>query len=427
MGNGSLNWRYSWRIASVLCIAMVGGIVDGQNPPPQPNGLNPAPLCDAYLPEFRTAHLGQAELDTVLSPTSSTSPKEILKNARLFSCNINASLAGRDMSNAILQVAAKKVNFSGATAIKTQFIDSTLDGAIFNGAHLSGAKFRGVTSLRGATFQGSFLDKAVFEDYVDMSGADLSGADLESADLDPAPDKTPDINHFAHAKNIETLRSPFSQAALLQMRKDLGGISSPVVERKLTFAIQRSIQERQAGICWTGYEYNYSTRVRIAMRLGACGQFLVRAVVLDATCAFGLSYWRPIIIIAYIWLSWSLIYALIISGRGATLLRIAVRNTDGKERTTSIRCLASIGRKRNLSPAEAHIWRLRIAAYFSLVNVFNITFHDIDIGGWIKMISKHNYRFISRGWIRSLSGIQSLLGLSLLAIWLINCVAEALW
>jgi hypothetical protein len=64
-------------------------------------------------------------------------------------------------------------------------------------------------------------------------------------------------------------------------------------------------------------------------------------------------------------------------------------------------------------------WRfaLKYAAYFSLLSIFHIGWRDLNVGTWIARIQPGEYVLRPAGWVKFISGIQSLLSVYLLAIW----------
>ena len=56
-------------------------------------------------------------------------------------------------------------------------------------------------------------------------------------------------------------------------------------------------------------------------------------------------------------------------------------------------------------------------AYFSLLSAFNIGWRELNVGNWIVRIQPREYTLRATGWVRSVSGIQSLISVYLLAMW----------
>jgi len=61
----------------------------------------------------------------------------------------------------------------------------------------------------------------------------------------------------------------------------------------------------------------------------------------------------------------------------------------------------------------------RIAMFFGLMNGFNIGFRDADIGRWLRLLPAREFEFRAVGWSRTFAGIQALLTLYLLSVWLL--------
>jgi hypothetical protein len=63
---------------------------------------------------------------------------------------------------------------------------------------------------------------------------------------------------------------------------------------------------------------------------------------------------------------------------------------------------------------------LGTAFLFSLMSVFNIGFREFNFGRWIRMMQTREFDIGARGWMRTVSGIQSLLGVALVTLALLS-------
>jgi hypothetical protein len=64
---------------------------------------------------------------------------------------------------------------------------------------------------------------------------------------------------------------------------------------------------------------------------------------------------------------------------------------------------------------------LRVALHLSILSAFHIGWKEFDIGMWIKQLQRRNYSLeVSRGWMRTLCGFQSLMSVYLVALWAIT-------
>jgi hypothetical protein len=63
---------------------------------------------------------------------------------------------------------------------------------------------------------------------------------------------------------------------------------------------------------------------------------------------------------------------------------------------------------------------LKAVVFFGLVGIVNLGFEGLDFGCWMRSPTFRQYDLKTRGWLRTASGLQSLIGLVLLAPSLIS-------
>ena len=63
---------------------------------------------------------------------------------------------------------------------------------------------------------------------------------------------------------------------------------------------------------------------------------------------------------------------------------------------------------------------LKAIAIFSLISIVNLGFEGLDFGRWVRLLLFCEYDLKARGWLRTVSGLQSLIGLGLLALSLLS-------
>jgi hypothetical protein len=63
---------------------------------------------------------------------------------------------------------------------------------------------------------------------------------------------------------------------------------------------------------------------------------------------------------------------------------------------------------------------LLIGLYFSLLSAFSLGWRELNVGTWIARLQPHEYILRPTGWVRMVSGIQSLLSVYLLALWVLT-------
>ena len=65
----------------------------------------------------------------------------------------------------------------------------------------------------------------------------------------------------------------------------------------------------------------------------------------------------------------------------------------------------------------AFIW---YALYFSLLSSFHFGWRDLNVGNWISRIQGQQYALRATGRVRTVSGIQSLISIYLVALWVLT-------
>ena len=63
---------------------------------------------------------------------------------------------------------------------------------------------------------------------------------------------------------------------------------------------------------------------------------------------------------------------------------------------------------------------LWVAFYFSLLSAFQIGWRELNVGNWISRVQPREYTLRATGWVRTVSGLQSLLSVYLLALWVLT-------
>jgi hypothetical protein len=83
----------------------------------------------------------------------------------------------------------------------------------------------------------------------------------------------------------------------------------------------------------------------------------------------------------------------------------------------------------HIRPQTAKTWRerlrgefrlLRISLYFSLLSAVHLGWREFNVGTWITRMQPREYMLRATGWVLTVSGIQSLLSVYLLALWVLT-------
>jgi hypothetical protein len=80
--------------------------------------------------------------------------------------------------------------------------------------------------------------------------------------------------------------------------------------------------------------------------------------------------------------------------------------------------------RRSIAASWPRLWWearfLKSVVLFSLISIINLGFEGLDFGRWVRSLTFREYDLKARGWLRTVSGLQSLVGLGLLALSLLS-------
>ena len=282
--------------------------------------------------------------------------------------------------------------------------------AQLNNANLKLAELNNA-SLELATLNNAYLSQAALNN-ADLSVADLNNADLGSASLTGARLAYADLTDAIYApvsaapdpnvagiKGLPTVRIPRGdETGMVQLRDLLQKAGLRDLERQATFTI----------------EYWRTRYATVAERY-------FRTVAFEWTSGYGLYPGRALKIIAAIWLLLSPIYfwPIYLAPKGSSTGGIyQVWPGDRIETSGEAVSLSSSSKVNRLK--RGPLAALGYAAYFSLLSAFYIGWRDLNVGGWIARIQPREYTLRATGWVRVISGVQSLLSVYLLAIWVLT-------
>ena len=315
-----------------------------------------------------------------------------LHGATLSSADLKGKRLERaDLSGTILQGA----NLTGANLRDAKLIGADLSRAIFNSADLSGADLTDAILFR-SDFSDSLLTDA------SRAGSKLSRVlsahppfatlNLSRSAYEPASHPSPE--EIAYAVGLGYLTWSKNSGPIYALRKSLEDAGFRDAARQVTAAIHR-------------HDQNWIERVAF-----------------DWTCEWGANCWRPLGWVATLCVLCTLIYwAGLHFGRRSGLYLVAtgqrITTSKGKEHVFHIAFLRPRPAKwyRYIPRLMGREMRaVRTALFFSLMRVFNIGFREFNFGRWIGMIQPREFDLRARGWMRTVSGIQSLLGVVLTAL-----------
>lgn len=333
-------------------------------------------------------------------------------------------------------------NLSGAKLLEanlsgTMLLGANLSGADLRGANLSGAMPLGA-NLIGAVLWGANLSEAILLE-ANLSGADLQGADLSGARLiqaningtrfQPKPGSLPDVSSLIGIKGLDSLTfAGTSSYALVELRAiyKKGGLREE--ERQVNFSLQhtrrvnswKSLQEKYTECKQKKKEETQEKNEKkeevdlLAREVGRL-ENIFQLVMFEWTCQWGMTPGRPLRIMGGGIILFTFPYFLSLFCRnpktGIWRLLPADRVLDRKAQDAPVKLRAKAW------------WDLRawgLAFYFSILSAFHIGWRDLNVGSWIARLQRKEYNLRATGWVRTVSGFQSLLSVYMLALWALS-------
>jgi hypothetical protein len=375
---------------SHIALIVIGGLLTAQAATP-PSCLGDAVKCTKYKDGLKPT---DAELKEILKehgawvkdggPYQLDDPKIANDPRRANFCE--ADLDSADLDSADL----RNADLRGA-----QLGEAGLDGADLDGAHLNGAH------LDGADLYSAVLDRA------DLSRAQVSKAKLGYVDLTDAtyaPESESPDPYVAGIKGLATLNAAKGeQIELIQLRKLLQDAGVHDEAREATFSIQYNITRDQLN--------QFPSPAWI--------NGILRIVGLQWTTAYGLHPERALRAILLLGAIVTPVYMFAMLRPTAESGIIRVFPADRLDGTAGDPADEEKVKKQLVHPQR---WRevLRTAAYFSLISAVNIGFEDFTPRDWIRRLQKREYSLEAVGWVRVVAGVQALLSVYLLAMWVLT-------
>jgi hypothetical protein len=341
----------------------------------------------------------------------------------------DADLTGSDVTGAKLE----RADLTGAVLIGANLqdvdcTDATLMHADLSKANLNKAKLTGAVLIDAIATETIFTDadlrKAV------LKGADFTGAyldtDLDFVVLELKPGRLPNVPSLALAKNLFKLQYAVSPHSLVELREAFRKAGMRREEREVTYAIRHEERMRANALESVFNWFLFELPTAYGMEPGRALMFLAALVGL-----FAIPYTvmlrpskskegpRPL-------------SSVVIEGERARLYWPvpagiwAVRLGDGIHKwgddqpvllTTEF--VFPRARPIDAPHGTAIHWLLACIAglYFSALSSFQMGWRELNVGTWMTRLQPREYTIRATGWVRTVSGIQSLMSVYLLALW----------
>ena len=379
--------------------------------------LEGAKLSNADL---RSAILGAANL------TNANLMKANLMEAYMEGANLTeAYLNGANLRGAYLYFAnMTKANLDSANLTEVHLHTTELKEANLRGANLSGANLNG-RNLRGQNLMYADLTKANMSGVnltnaklvrANLTGADLVKANLTGADLTftnikdsffgfvtltdaiYAPVSAPSPGFLGGIKGLKTVTfEKGRQSGLVLLRGALKNVGQRELERQATYVIEK-------------HKTQYAPWYERWMK----------RMLFEYPSDYGLYPGRPLWIITGLFIICAVIYT------------IPIYKTTENYKTTETGIIRAWPFHRNESEheivaveGEEEIERLSsnkilvalgYGLYFSLLSTFHIGWRELNMGNWIARMQPRRYVLRAEGWVRTVSGVQSLISVYMLAL-----------
>lgn len=280
------------------------------------------------------------------------------------------------------------VNLTGANLYGAVLIEADLTKTNLTCADLRFVQFQGAELIRtdftGALMWGTILSHAKLRDTI-LRNSRLSYSEMKYSIFEPLVLPEPHI--IAVTRNIDNLTYNDNPGPLAALKESLYTAGFKSASKKVNAAIRRKTNNE-----W--YE----------------------KLLFDLTCEWGSNYLRPLAI---------LFVSFIVFGAMYGILETKIRE-DKEYLIANQKGLAKEFGDDQVKWKEIHNkWRGYSMAYlFSLQSTFRLGFRDFNIGHWLRMFLSPSFKLNSCGWARVVSGIQSVLSVALIILFLLSYFAR---
>lgn len=316
--------------------------------------------------------------------------------------SLRANLNGANLSIYKLE----KVNLSRASLIRANLSNVNLSNANLSHAYLAKANLSH-SSLRAANLYHADLSEAdLTEAYLvaaNLTRAYLLDTNLENASLHHAnlsgvvfePSILPEPQSIASAKNLSEMEYWKNPQALILLKKAFREVGYRQQERAVTYAINNHQPDKE-------------------LTLSGIIEDTFKFIFLNLPTAWGMYPGRALkILLILIWV-FSIPYIVVLHRSGKS----GIYRDWNKNHLVSPSKLTEKNETERLR--YSFFKAVFVGFYFSILSAFNIGFREINIGNWITRIQPNDYTFYAVGWVRSVSGIQSLISVYLVAMWVLT-------
>jgi uncharacterized protein YjbI with pentapeptide repeats len=318
-----------------------------------------------------------------------------LEQANLIDTKIEGSFAENSKWQTVWElVNNKEENEAENAPWRRDLTEIDLSNAFLHSANLSKINLY-EADLRDADMTQADLRGANLKEAV-LSNANLTEADLGGVIFEPKTGSLPDIAAVSTAHNLSKLWYKESPHALVELREAFKKAGLLTQERELTYAIK------------------YSRREALWKQEGVWGKLesLFNLIFFELTCKYGMKPGRPLMIMLVLICILTIPYTIVLmwppqkDGIWQLWFSDRVRKHLGSDDPVRLRL--------------GFLKALKSGFFFSVLSAFSIGWREINVRNWIVRLQRQEYIFRATGWVRTLSGLQSLISVYLLALWVLT-------
>jgi hypothetical protein len=230
--------------------------------------------------------------------------------------------------------------------------------------------------------------------------------------------------------DLDTLVFRTSPAGLFALREAFKKGGMRTQERQLTYAIERTKRLQAWDPSWRNPKAE-DPRPWLEQLAGK-SESLFSYVLFELPSGYGMVPSRALATLGLLILVFSLIYMVaLLKARGRAGIWVTwpadrVYQEEGAKEATRITPTFFFPRLQARAAGRWWGMLLRgvslplIGLYFSLLSAFSLGWRELNVGTWIARVQSREYVLRATGWVRTVSGIQSLLSVYLLALWVLT-------
>lgn len=377
-------------------------------------------LCMADLSnlDLSGANLSYADLSHTNLENSNISNTILFYTNLSYSILINTKMenikfSGTNLRGALLEdlllvkLKIRNVNMEDSRMYNVDYTGSTIGEVRFNNADLQDVDLTD-TYIINSDLSHAYLFNVKLKDAhirdTDLGGASLIGIDFDGTIYEPVLESLPKLIGVAYSKNLRKITYEINPIALNELVHAFRNAGLDFAARSIVYALKHRDNE---------FDYDAITNNKFALmvRITAGVRYSFNYLLFEWTTMWG---WLPILailrLVQFI-LIFSMFYVFVLTNESREGIWKVYPDPQLGEHTQGNQPILL-----KLKRGEA----IKIGIYFSILSAFHFGWRDFNVGSWIARLQKDEYYLEPTGFARTISGIQSLISVYLLAICLLT-------